>query len=289
MASSSPQSHDSVSGSDYGREHHPHWCASCDRHLENLAEDGRIIAVLEFMKCAGFRTLSVFLQMFFRSNEDPVKRRAGKFFQHGGFGTCMSAMLQHRRFGPSRRATKGATMSFREELGEEVGDIFLCIMEAEMDELGKDLSLRLNPDSVKASDIEDFSFAKYMDRYQTHAPTLTWLMKRLCQVTEENSGTQSEEEILLATDEESKVAEGSEEEQEEVDISSDDDDETLKFGVPYQPIVFDIPNQVPVQKRRRRKKNTFPLATTIIAQILYARNHSVNRLQVCYSIYQHDY
>jgi hypothetical protein len=280
-ASSSQQSHDSVSGSDYGREHHPHWCASCDRHLENLTEDGRIIAVLEFMKRAGFHTLSVFLRMFFSSDGDPVKRRAGKFFQHGGFGTCVSAMLQHKRFGPSRRATNGATMSFREELGEEVGDLLLRIMEAELDELGKDPSLRLNPDSVKASDIEEFSFAKYMDQYHTSAPTLTWLIKRLCRVAEGNSDEQSGEAILLAKDEESEVAESSMEEQEEVDISSDDDDETLKFGVPYQPIVFDIPKQVPLQKRRRRKKNTFPLATTIIAQILYARNHSVNRLQVC--------
>jgi hypothetical protein len=172
-------------------------------------------------------------------------------------------------------------MSFREELGEEVGDLLLRIMEAELDELGKDPSLRLNPDSVKASDIEDFSFAKYMDQYHTSAPTLTWLIKRLCRVAEGNSDEQSGEAILLAKDEESEVAESSMEEQEEVDISSDDDDETLKFGVPYQPIVFDIPKQVPLQKRRRRKKNTFPLATTIIVQILYARNHSVDRLQVC--------
>jgi hypothetical protein len=55
-AASSQQSHDSVSGSDYGREHYPHWCASCNRHQENLTGDGRIIAVLEFMKRAGFHT-----------------------------------------------------------------------------------------------------------------------------------------------------------------------------------------------------------------------------------------
>jgi len=121
-ASSSQQSHNSLSGSDYGREHHTHWCPSCDRHLENLTEDGRIIAVLEFMKHAGFHTLSVFVRTFFGSDGDAVKRRAGKFFQHGGFGTCVSAMLQHRRFGHSRRTTKGATMSFRKELGEEIGD-----------------------------------------------------------------------------------------------------------------------------------------------------------------------
>ena len=180
-------------------------------------------------------------------------------------------------------------MSFRKELGEEVGEIFLRIKVAEMDELGKDLSLRLNPGRVKASDIDDSSFATYMDQYHTHAPTLTWLMKRLCQVTEENSGAQSEEEILPVTDEESNVGEGCKEEQEEVYISSDDDDETLMFGIPYQPIVFDIAKQVPLHKRRWRKKNTFPLSTTIIVQILYARNHPVNKLQVCYSIYQHDY
>jgi hypothetical protein len=184
----------SVSGSDYGREHHPHWCASCDRHLENLTEDGCIIAVLEVMKRAGFHTLSVFLRKFFSSDGDPVKRRAGIFFQHGGFGTCVSEMFQHRRFGP----TNGATMSFREKLGEEVGDLFLRIMEAELDELSKDPSLRLNPDSVKASDIEDFSFAKYMDQYHTSAPTLTWLIKRLCRVTEGNSVAQSGKAMLLA-------------------------------------------------------------------------------------------
>jgi len=44
-------------------------------------------------------------------------------------------MLQHRRFGPSRRTTEGATMSFRKELGEEIGDLFLHIMETEMDEI----------------------------------------------------------------------------------------------------------------------------------------------------------
>ena len=44
-------------------EHHSHWCAS--RHLENLSEDGRIIAVLEFMKRAGFRTLSMFIEASF--------------------------------------------------------------------------------------------------------------------------------------------------------------------------------------------------------------------------------
>jgi len=61
--------------------------------------------------------------------------------------------------------------------------------------------------------------------------------------------------MLLATDEESEVAKGSDEE-EEVDISSNDDDEILKFGIPYQPIVFDIPEQIPRQKKRWRKKNT---------------------------------
>ena len=81
------------------------------------------------------------------------------------------------------------------------------------------------------------------------------------------------------------MAKGSDEE-EEVDISSDDDDEILKFGIPYQPIVFDISEQIPRQKKRRQKKNTSSLATTIIAQLLYARNRSVNRLQVCYSICQ---
>jgi len=116
-----------------------------------------------------------------------------------------------------------------------------------MDELGKNPSLRLKPDSVKASDIEDFSFAKYMDHYDSHAPTLTWLIKRLCKVTEGNSVTESDEEMLLATDEESEAVKGSEKEQEEVDISSDDGDEILKFGVPYQPIIFDIPGKGRVQ------------------------------------------
>jgi len=244
MASSSQQSYDSVSGSDYGREHHTHWCPSCDRHLGNLTEDDRIIAVLEFTKRAGFHTLSGFVRTFFGSDGDTVKRRAGKFFQHGGFGTCVSAMLQHRRFGPSRRTTKGATMSFREELGEEIGDLFLRIMETKMDELRKDPSLRLKPDSVKASDIEDFSFAKYMDYYDSHAPTLTWLIKSLCKVTEGNTVTQSDEEMLLATDEESEAAEGSEKEQEEVDISSENDDETLKLAEIQEICFFDT---TPVQ------------------------------------------
>jgi len=132
MASSSQLSHDLVSGSDYGREHHTHWCPSCDRNLETLTEDGHTIAVLDFMKRAGFQTLSGFVQTFFSSDGDTVKWRAGKFFQHGGFGTCVSAMLQHRRFGPRRRTTKGATMSFRMELGEEIGDLFLRMMETEM-------------------------------------------------------------------------------------------------------------------------------------------------------------
>ena len=284
MVSSLQQSHDSVSGSDYGREHHTHWCPSCDRNLETLTEDGRIIAVLKFMKRAGFHTLSGFIRTFFSSDGDTVKGRAGKFFQHGGFGTCVSTMLQHRQFGPSRRTTKGATMSFRKELREEIGDLFLRIMETEMEELEKDATLRLKPDSVKASDIEDFSFAKYMDHYDSHAPTLTWLIKRLCKVTEGNSVTQSDEGMLLATDEESEAARDSDEE-EEVDISSNNDDEILKVGIPYQPIVFDIPKQIPRQKRWR-KKNTSSLATTIIAQMLYARNRSVNRLQVCFSICQ---
>jgi len=173
MASSSQQSHDSVSGSDYRREHHTHWCPSCDRNLETLTQDGRIIAVLEFMKRAGFHILCGFVRTFFSSDEDTVKRRTGKFFQHGGFGTCVRAMLQHRQFGPSRRTTKGATMSFHKELGEEIGDLFLSIMETKMDELEKDTSLQLKPDSITASNIEDFSFAKYMDHYDSRAPTLT--------------------------------------------------------------------------------------------------------------------
>jgi len=231
MASSSQQSHDSVSGSDYGREHHTHWCPSCDKNLETLTEDGRIIAVLEFMKRAEFHTLSGFIWTFFSSDRDTVKRRAGKFFQHGGFGTCVSAMLQHWRFGPCRRTTKGVTILFRKELGEEIGDLFLRIMENEIDELKKNASLQLKPDSVKSSDIEDFLFAKYMNHYDSHAPTLTWLIKRLCKVTEGNSVTRSDEGMLLLTDEESKTAKGSDEE-EEVDISSDNDDEILKFGIP---------------------------------------------------------
>ena len=91
--------------------------------------------------------------------------------------------------------------------------------------------MRQKLDSIKASDIENFSFAKYMDHYDSYAPTLTWLIKRLSKVTEGNSVTQSDEGMLLLTDEESKAAKGSDEE-EEVDISSDDDDEILKFSIP---------------------------------------------------------
>jgi len=64
-------------------------------------------------------------------------------------------------------------MSFHKELGEEIGDLFLSIMETKMDELEKDTSLQLKPDSITASNIEDFSFAKYMDHYDSRAPTLT--------------------------------------------------------------------------------------------------------------------
>jgi len=139
------------------------------------------------VKRAGFRTLSVFIEAFFGSDGDAAKRRAGKFFQLGGYSTCVSAMIQQRWLGPSRRA-----MKVREEVGEEIGDLFLRILDAEMDQLGKEPSLRLNPDAVKASDIEEFSFAKHMDQYETHALTLSWLVKQLCKVTEANSVVQSE-------------------------------------------------------------------------------------------------
>jgi len=240
----------------------------------------RVLEVLEFMKSKGFKSYRSFQQAFFDSEDETVRRRAGVFFQRGGFRETLDLMTKHCRFGGGKRVTSQATEVLREEIGQEIMALCLRLLDQEMEALGKVPGLRLKEEDVSSKDVESFSFTAHMRIYEEHAPCLTNVIRKLCNVRSDSAVCPPEDLLPELTNEPEDGAAQGEGDTQEVDEITDEVEEVHEWGLPFVPLAFEVPlPEASKRKQRRRKKNTYALASSVISQMLYARSSRINRFQ----------
>jgi hypothetical protein len=287
---------------------------------DNAPEAERIINVLDYMKSKGFASLGSFHKAVFNSNDDKVKRRVGKFFQHGGFKESMALMLKHQKFGGDRRMTVKATDKLRDDIGEELRELHERLLDREMRQLEKVPFLRLRKDEIKSDDVKSFSVSAFMKIYREHAPTLTASIESMCrsfrgressgrirkrrdaeEVEEAEEGDQAEGDQAEGDQAEGDQAEGDQaEEGDEADgdeaegdqAEEGDEAEELReilaeqeeelWGIPFEALSFAsaVPTTEAGRNRKRVGKDRDIVVVCIISQMLFAKSRMMNRFQV---------